>query len=142
MWPFLRVDPLHARVLDPDLLCEQRHLLPELVAVGLEPHSGDPAVDRPTAGVGHGVLGQRNDVQHGGSDTPGPTSGKVNSGRMLVPSHLASRVAEIRHNSLHRRPLWQIPRGARIAGLAHGIVISFPGEASLRQLVKARGTNS
>ncbi|MHC4092349.1 MAG: IS110 family transposase, partial [Planctomycetota bacterium] len=60
------------------------HLLPEPVVLGLEPHSGDPAVDRPTAGVGHGVLAQRDDVQHCGPDTSGPTARKVDSGRMLV----------------------------------------------------------
>ena|GEM_PF-5031036 len=38
--------------------------------------------------------------------------------------HRASRVAETRHNSLHRRALWPISRGARIAGPAQPATIS------------------
>jgi hypothetical protein len=76
-------------------------------------------VDRPTACVGHGAVGQRDDVQHGGPDVPGPTSWKYDSGWIRLLGHSASRVAETQVNSLHGRALRTLLRGARIAGRVH-----------------------
>ncbi|MHC4066681.1 MAG: hypothetical protein ACYSUI_19570, partial [Planctomycetota bacterium] len=45
-----------------------------------------------------------------------PTARKVDSGPMLVPGDLVSRVSETRRNSLHRRALWSISHSARIGG--------------------------
>jgi hypothetical protein len=89
-----------------------RHLRP-IVTTGPLP-GPDPPSRRRRRTPASGVLAQRDDVQNCGPDTSGPTARKVDSGRMLVPGHRGSRVAETRHNSLHRRALWFISHSARI----------------------------
>ena len=57
--------PCHARVFDADLFLSLGKFLSQPVNLRLPSHPSIQAIERPTAGVNRGILGQRNDVQHG-----------------------------------------------------------------------------
>jgi len=67
-------DPAHTPVLDAQLLGEESELLPETVALGMEPDPGIGAVDGPGAREGERGLGERDDLEDNRSDVIGPGS--------------------------------------------------------------------
>ncbi len=90
MRSFLRLAPLHARIFDTDLFREKRHLLLEPAVLAFETDAFEPAVGRPAAGVGRGALGQRDDMEHGRPDAPGPNLGERDSQRVCLHFEIAS----------------------------------------------------
>lgn len=59
------VDSCHAGIFDADLFSEQGDFLVGPVELGLESDAGVEAACSPTAGIGRGELGERNDMQDG-----------------------------------------------------------------------------
>jgi hypothetical protein len=81
----------------PDAPARNLALLP----LQLRPGCDGRGIDCPAADASYGTLGQGDDVQQGRSHTLRPAFRQVDSGRILLLGHAASRVTQIQHNSLH-----------------------------------------
>ncbi len=89
MRPLVRINPSQAYVLDAHLLTELGAFVVGSVQVGLKSNTLIRTVRSPATGVHRGVLGKRQDVQHGGPDLRLPASRKRDLGRFSVLGHSA-----------------------------------------------------
>ena len=85
--PPLSGDAVHPGVLDPCFFYKDSDLLPEAADLGFQPDSGVDAVGGDATGKRNREVGQRDRVDHAGSDAFGPTAGQGNAFGSLRNKH-------------------------------------------------------
>ncbi len=73
-------DPTETRVLDPELLAQQRDLGAKAVVLGDEPDARNPAIDAPAPDGNDGDPRQINGAKHAGAGDRGPVDGQAMRG--------------------------------------------------------------